>query len=511
MSNDAKKAQILELLDRLFRSWWTVVAGICIGLAGALISLNHTPKVYEASTTIFVAPRAIPGKVVQETVIDDMGLRMSSLRDAVLSRPYLQKLVEEAFVPPRRSEEEVEMLIAQIRGRVSVKVARAAFEISYKDQNPAKAATVANFLADQYIEENANYVKETAADATALIQEMADRVRAELDIKESQIASYRSAHAHETDQERETNMRMLESRQRDLENQMKELKAAQIRLRALSEIEADTDWLTMKPTAETSAGSADGEVITPEITEIQSELSDLRRRYADKHPDVQAKMRELDEAKKAAKASGPVVAEDRATISDTAIALGRMDDPVEDQRPALEREVQAIQSKVDAIEADILVYEARLSATPRVEQRLAELSKGIKVQQRQYEDYLTQLEGAKSAEMVHEASKGERFEIIERAVVPRVPVQPVPMMVIGIGLAIGLVAFVGPLALKELSNPIVRSETGLAVLDDLPVLATIPRVATPSTAKAKRMFYMRNIGLSAASVLALVAVILLKP
>ncbi len=41
MNDTSGLSLILELVDRLFRSWWTVVAGLCLGLAGSLLALNY--------------------------------------------------------------------------------------------------------------------------------------------------------------------------------------------------------------------------------------------------------------------------------------------------------------------------------------------------------------------------------------------------------------------------------------------------------------------------------------
>ena len=63
---------LIELIDRLGGSWWTVVAAVAIGLAGANAVAPHVPRSYEA---------------VREPLRDDAGkLRRSALRDARRSR-----------------------------------------------------------------------------------------------------------------------------------------------------------------------------------------------------------------------------------------------------------------------------------------------------------------------------------------------------------------------------------------------------------------------------------------
>src|SRR5436190_8323413 len=100
MSSGSNATIVLEVVDRLRKSWWTVVAGLCIGLACAVVALHYLPRTYKASTLIFVAPQSVPQEFVRSTVTDDMSIRLQSLRESVLSRPYLVKLVQQYLGHP---------------------------------------------------------------------------------------------------------------------------------------------------------------------------------------------------------------------------------------------------------------------------------------------------------------------------------------------------------------------------------------------------------------------------
>ena len=73
---------LLELGDRVRRSWWTLIAGICFGLAGGTIALRYIPKVYEATTRIWISEQEISSRVVESTVKDDMALKLAAFRGA---------------------------------------------------------------------------------------------------------------------------------------------------------------------------------------------------------------------------------------------------------------------------------------------------------------------------------------------------------------------------------------------------------------------------------------------
>jgi hypothetical protein len=183
--------------------------------------------------------------------------------------------------------------------------------------------------------------------------------------------------------------------------------------------------------------------------------------------------------------------------------------PLEAQMRSAAREVRALEAEASKIRGDIAIYQSRIEATPRVEQELAELTKGYDVLVEQYKSYESKAGSARGSQVIEESQKGEQFEVIERAVPPSVPVEPVPMFIYGLGLAGGLILFVGPLIGHAMLHPVIHSEQGLHGLSDIPVLVSIPRIPTPELAKAARRFRLRNIGLSALSAAALAAAVLL--
>ena len=156
MGRDSRSPLVLEAADCVLRSWWTVVAGACFGLAGAVTVLHFLPRTYEATTKIYVAPQKIPPEYVTTTVTDDLVTRLEVLQEAVLSRPYMLRLIEQTYESPV-SDEEADGLIRDIRARLTVKVTRAAnlFELTYRDGDPQRVAKVVNVLTDLYIQEAA--------------------------------------------------------------------------------------------------------------------------------------------------------------------------------------------------------------------------------------------------------------------------------------------------------------------------------------------------------------------
>ena len=75
-----QKAMMLELLAAVLHSWWTIVGGICAGLAVGITVLHMMPEIYEATTRFVVRPQQIPEQLVRTTVSNDNPVPLDSCR-----------------------------------------------------------------------------------------------------------------------------------------------------------------------------------------------------------------------------------------------------------------------------------------------------------------------------------------------------------------------------------------------------------------------------------------------
>jgi succinoglycan biosynthesis transport protein ExoP len=495
----SSNAVILELVDRVLRSWWTLVAGVSLGLAGAMTALHYLPKTYESSTTIFVAPQQIPQDFVKSTVTDDMSIRLAALREAVLSRPYLTKLVKETL-GTQADAEEMERTIKSMRSRIEVQVMEneregsrsgGVFRLTYRDKTPQRAAQVVNTLADFYIERNVSFRNTQAEGTTRTIESLANDVLAQLQVQERSVADFKSHHLYDTQVHFEANVQLLHGRQQDLATLERDLGLARDKVQTLKAQEAQ--WAISGATD--VGGAAVLDPYASRLSQLQREYEALRARYRDDHPDVRAKKRELDDfvagGDRAAGSPGAPTGDGTGSSPSTPLRL---------QIQAAEREVARLETEQNRLRGEIETYKRRIEDTPRVEQQLGELSKGLDVLRERYKDYQTKVEEAKGSQKIEATQKGERFEVIERATPPTLPVRPLPLLVYAVCLAGGLALLVGPVALRALLVPVISSETGLRDLVSVPVLVAVPRLFTRDVVRSTRNRRLRNVGASVASV-----------
>jgi uncharacterized protein involved in exopolysaccharide biosynthesis len=240
------------------------------------------------------------------------------------------------------------------------------------------------------------------------------------------------------------------------------------------------------------------------LAEMRRELTSLRARYLDDHPEVKAKEREI----KALIASGPNAAPagDQTQNDAPVVPTTQLERDIQAQK----REIARYQGEQTRIRSDIALYTARLEAAPQVQLQLDEVSKGYDALQQQYRDYQTKAQSAKGAETIEDAQKGEQFEVIERAVPPVLPVAPNAIVILAVCVGMGLLLFAGPQLVLGLLRPTVQSEEGLRAFINVPVLVSIPRIKTEAASREAVQVRFRNIGLAAMSATILAIVVLVE-
>lgn len=491
---------LLELLDRLTRSWWTIVAGACLGLAGAIAALNYLPKTFEATTTVLVVPPQIPENMQRNMVTDDMSMRLRALREAILSRPYMLQLIEDVYgeiEDPQR----LDNMIRSIQGRLQITLLRidqreggGVFSLAYRDGDAERAARVVNRSAQLYIEQNIQFRTTQAQGAARTFESLLASVERELNAVQDEIATFKEQHLYETPDHATANQSLLQTAQTELSSVEAELQRARDRLEGLRGQADQAEWLQQAvPGAPESA-----DPLVRRLAELQEDLKNLRARYSEDHPSVAAKKRELDALlRESGAASGAAGTESVAGSPPATLS------PLQAQIASTERDIARIEDQRDGVLRRISEYRRRIESTPAVAQKLDELETRRTGLRRSYDEYQSKLEDAKASKTIEAAQQGERFEVIEEAVAPIRPIRPVPAVIYAVGFAGGLIAFVGPMLLRGILVPMVSSEAGLRAITDIPFLGSIPQLHTPSTLRAARMRLLGNISASVASVVIL--------
>ena len=504
-----KHAWLFDLTQTLLRSWWTLVAAVCLGLAGATLALQHLPKKYQATTTIWLSRPQLPESFQRSTVNEDMTRRLVVFRAAVLDQPYMIELINATFGLPE-TEEGLRSLMTTVRSRVTVenlvtsrRQGFTTFALTYRgDGDPQRAANVINTLTRLYITQNAEFRSKRAEKTAEALTSMTEAVKPELDEIDRKILRFMEAHRFETQADLAQNHSLLDAALREVELMRTKRVVLDTRIQSLevqltlAEMRTYDPTDTDSPVRQITIGSW-----ARRLAELQRELDEMRIHYSEVHPTYVKKRRELDELLAAARAPEPAEEEetqDSGAWVDPAFAL------LQFQLDSANVEMEALDSEEERLGKNIAEFQRRIATTPAVELQLTELTERQAYLRGRHSRLRSQAEAAGGAvDLEEEELLGNRMEVLKFASVPVSPYSPQPLRLYVVGVAMGFLLFIGPPLARNLLNPVILSEEGFCVLSEHPVLVSIPSFSHSHNVAVRRFF--KNLAFSVVSGAILVA------
>jgi hypothetical protein len=162
---------------------------------------------------------------------------------------------------------------------------------------------------------------------------------------------------------------------------------------------------------------------------------------------------------------------------------------------SLDRQIAFKESDERRVRGEISEYQRRLEAVPRLESTWVKLTRDYDTQQLAYRELLTKSTAAQVAANLEGQNIGERFRIVDPALVPVLPLRSKRFSYNAVGLGVGLLLGLGIAALLELRDKSFWTDADVLDVLSLPVLATVPYVASASEkARARKHRVAASIG-----------------
>jgi polysaccharide chain length determinant protein (PEP-CTERM system associated) len=343
---------------------------------------------------------------------------------------------------------------------------------------------VANTLANYFIDENLKVREAQAIGTSGFLDDQLDAIRIRLEEVEKQFGDYRKKYMGELPEQLNTNLRVLDRLQLQLNERQENLRDAKNRILLLdNQIEANRNLQT----AGVTAPSGTGQVLT--LTQLKQQLADLKANYTDRHPDVIRLKRQIEdaEAKAAETESGSGAPEQEQSGSAAPRTQNRFLADQIQQRNATYLEIKDLESELANTMLQIKDYQRRVEVTPNREAELLSLNRDYENIKESYNSLLNRKLEADIAVNMEKKQKGEQFRIVDHARLPQNPVSPnlkklfMLAVAAGLGLGGGLI-----FVLDHLDTSLKRPDDIEADLG-VPVLATIPRLYQPKGQMLKKL------------------------
>jgi polysaccharide biosynthesis transport protein len=469
-SDQAPRRSATEYLEIPLRRWRLVLLPFVVIVTAALVASQLLPKKYRSSTFILVESEKVPEYVLPRTVAERAERRLQSIRQEILSRARLERVIRETDPYPG-SVGKVPMsdLIDRIKGATEIAVrGNDAFSIEYVHADPRKAADVVNRLASLFIEESTLARGQQVEDASTFIGAQLEEARRNLEMKEEAVRRYKETRMGTLPEQSAANISSLQGLQMQQQALGDDLRAALDRQGALEKQLADVR-------RGVAAGTGVGDPLA-EISRLKNQLASLRTRYTDEHPDVQEAMRRLALLEKSLSTPSQAgVAGD-----DSAVATAQV------QLDQSRREAAVLQQKRDELGQRIAALQGRIDMAPRTEQELSTLTRDFTNLREHYLTLLNKQLDAQMAAKLEQRWKGDQFRIVDSAYVPDRPFFPNTMVFLAAGIILGLVAGIGTAVMAEVLDHSFSSLPDVEAALPYPVLAVIPYLPSPGAHPSRR-------------------------
>jgi polysaccharide chain length determinant protein (PEP-CTERM system associated) len=487
------------------RRRWFVIAPFCLAVLAGMILAMKLPKLYEASTLIFVQPQRVPEKIVTPVVDRDVENRINTLSQQIMSRSNLERVIEKfnLFADPKSSGMLVEDKLAILRKRIKVEVGRTrsskytdSFSIIYQDYDPQTTMKVANGLATFFIDENIKVREGMAVGTSDFLDSELEVMRKRLEDQEQVLKKFREKNMGELPEQLDSNLKILERLNQQLAQKEESLRSARVSLAALeSEMTIRQGALAAAPPplAPSLTGRESEDQMS--LEQLKDKLTGLQSSYTEQHPDVvrlKAKIRKLEKQPAGARRGSDSATADAAS-SARLYSSAQLNAEAARQRTVISGSINTLERDISRLNQEIRDYQRRIEAAPKLEQELLTIKRDYDNIRASYNSLLNRKLEADIGVNMERKQKGEQFQIIDAAQLPEKPVSPDYRKLFLITVLAGLGVGAGLVFILEINDTSVRRLDRLEEEIGLPVLATVPRIFGAGDRMRHRMKAMATV------------------
>lgn len=485
-------------------------------LTGSVVFAFLQPRIYESTATILVeGPQvqvAVDGAAAQARPEE----RVNLLRQRLMTRENLIRIAEKHDLFPAVGGDSTAMgtVIANaMRNSIRLDLMGGAtntwgprptsvsFNLSFQHEDPAKALTVTQDLVDLFLSSNRKDRVDQASRTKEFLSGEAERVRKELEVLETKIATFKSQQSASAPTDVATALGGLQSMEADLRVAERDHRQALNELRALEVDLAAARKGILAPGAVERPAPTQTE---QELDRAKAQLAGLRATYSESHPDVLSLTRRIQGLEQAVASEARSQTPARTAAREQAtLAASRLEAQIESARARAD----LLAGQLSSLRAGIGQLRGQAARAPQLEKQLASLQRDYEAARTKYEELRTQLLSAQVVENLEGGQQAERFTLLEPPLPPEYPVKPSRKKIVAAGFGGALVAALGVAWLLELLFARVWGVNALTSVVNQRPLAVIQYIQTSAEAQASENLRKRAIWMAlAAGVLMLLMV-----
>jgi polysaccharide chain length determinant protein (PEP-CTERM system associated) len=459
-------------LSSLRRRWPVALLAATATLAVLVPVTLGLPNLYRSSASLLVNQLPDPSFLQTGSAweVDD---HLQAIKQEALSRTRLTQLADQFdLYPALRAQGAVADVIDRFQKDVKVeitsttarnnRVATVAFKVTYVGTNPSTVASVANRIASFYVEKNDEMRSGQVSRTAAFLKQELDSTKSHLDRSEQNLIGFTTTNAGALPQQISSTLAKYGQATQQLQlNTADQLRLMERRDSVQTEI------------ANLSAADASVDVADPalKLAQAQRELDELKIRFGDSMPEVRDKKNEIA-ALRTAVTAAKVPHDGAVATTPSRLAV------LHSQLAGITARLDEIKKNSDDVQRTIHEYDALIERAPVRDAEFEKISRDVQWTRDRYDALQKRYQDALLAERAEQRQRAEEFHILDSAEPARDPAVPDRRLLLGGSVVIALAAGVGIVMLLGLLDTSFGSVDDLRAYTRVPVLATIPIIAT---------------------------------
>ena len=487
---------------RIIRHYWWILPLTTVGLGVlGLLAAAVLPKRYTSQTLVLVDQPTVSADIVKPVVTEDLNQRLASMQGQILGRTRLQPIIEKfGLYAEDRKRVPMEELVDRLRTSVTVKPLEPmagtqnrnlpGFYVSVTFDNAQTAQQICTQITSMFMEQNTREREQKASQTTSFLSGQLEEAKQKLDEQDAKLAQFKQQNLGSLPEESQTNLSLLAGMNAQLTANAEALSRAQ-QDKALNE----TLLSQQEATWNASRTGTNFETADQQLNSLQDELAKLLARYTPEHPDVVKLKTQIDELKKHI-AQAPKTAEQSGTTQASTIVPPQ----IQQLRAKLRQDelnISDLTKRQGQIQDQIRRLEARVQASPMVEQQFKEITRSHQTALDFYNQLLKQRDQAAMASDLEHRQESEQFRVLDPPSLPDKPSFPKKLYFAGGGLGAGFALGLGLMYLIALTDKSMHTERDVELCLKLPVLAMVPMLevagnGSRGAARSGRVFDKMN-------------------
>lgn len=471
------------------RLWLILISAIAVLGVGIGVTFVIPPQ-FVSQTLVLIEQQQVPTDYVTPVVTQDLGERLASMREQILSRSRIEPIIEQYNLYAGHGatmDDRVELTQKAI-GVKPIPSSQAShgmpgFFITFKAQDARTAQQVCGEITSLFVSENLSAREQSAEGTTDFLKQQLADSKAKLDDQDAKLAAFQQKYFGMLPEQEPSNMNALQALtvQLDAANQ------------TLSRAQQEVTFLQSMVTQQThelqnAEPTGAGVSVDDRRTELKTLIEQKQALVAVDTPDnpdvvaISRKIADLQaEIAHAPAAPNPVAAASTNSSPDSPQLL-----QLKAQLNGAQMAMAAAKQEQARIEQQVRTYESKLQSSPQVDEEYKQLTRDHDTALAFYNSLLTKMNESSMATALEQRQQGEQFRVMDPPNLPDAPTFPNRVVFACGGFAGGLALGLVIAALLEYRDTSLRNERDIWAFTKLPTLATISRIAgLPQPAKTR--------------------------